>query len=436
VFLRLLWESFVRQRRRKALAGIAILLGTTAITAMLALATTIGDRIHRELAVYGANIVVFPKADTLSVNVAGVDLKPSAGGAFLHESDLAKLKTIFWANNIRGLSPELPITLHYTADGGVEHELSATGFWFDHAFGTGSAKTGATQLHQTWRLQGAWPQADDDVVLGKDLARTLGKKPGDVLYLPQLEAASGISSRTREGRVLRVTGIADTASDFDQQVLMRLATAQKISGRIDDVSRVDISALTKPEDAFARKDPDTLPAKQREVWYCRPYANSIAYQIREAIPGAQADQVRRVEQNEGTVLERISGLMWLISAAALLAAGFAVSAAMTTAVLERRGEIGLMRSLGASRGSIALLFYAETGLLAVAAGGGGYLAGSVLAYWLGGRIFAGDVAAPVLNAVLLPVVVAIALVVAIAGSTPSIRTALRMDPSAVLRGDR
>ena len=108
--------------------------------------------------------------------------------------------------------------------------------------------------------------------------------------------------------------------------------------------------------------------KQHEIWYCRPYANSIAYQIREAIPGAQAEQVRRVEQSEGNVLKRISGLMWLISAAALLAAGFAVSAAMATAILERRGEIGLMRSLGASKGAIALLFYAETGLLAVFAG--------------------------------------------------------------------
>ncbi len=97
MFLRLLTESFRRQKRRKALAGAAILLGTTAVTAMLALATTIGDRIHRELAVYGANIIVTPKADTLDVNIGGVDLKPATGNAYLHESDLAKLQTIFWA---------------------------------------------------------------------------------------------------------------------------------------------------------------------------------------------------------------------------------------------------------------------------------------------------------------------------------------------------
>jgi putative ABC transport system permease protein len=181
-------------------------------------------------------------------------------------------------------------------------------------------------------------------------------------------------------------------------------------------------------------DPTKLSPKQHDIWYCRPYANSIAYQIMEAIPGAQAEQVRRVEQSEGTVLERISGLMWLVSLAALLAAGFAVSAAMATAVLERRGEIGLMRSLGAGKGAIAMLFYAESGLLAVIAGACGYLGGSLLAFWLGRHIFAADGATPMLNLVLLPVVVAMAVAVAILGSTPSIRRALNTDPAATLRG--
>src|ERR1700680_1464097 len=107
MFFRLLLESFLRQRRRKLLAGIAILLGTTAVTAMLALALTIGDRIHKELAVYGANIVIYPKAEQLDVKVGGIDIKPTTGNAYLKESDLTKLKTIFWANNITGVSPEL-----------------------------------------------------------------------------------------------------------------------------------------------------------------------------------------------------------------------------------------------------------------------------------------------------------------------------------------
>jgi putative ABC transport system permease protein len=431
MFFRLLMESFRRQRRRKMLAGVAILLGTTAVTAMLALATTIGDRIHKELAVYGANIVVYPKADLLDVKVGGVDVKPASGGVYLKESDLAKLKGIFWGNNITGVSPELPVQLAVARQ--AEHPLfpaKAVGFWFDHDFG--GLKTGAPALHPWWRIEGAWPVRGGDVVVGANFAKRLGLKVGDSFRMQGAPGKAGSPSS-----IANVVGVVATGDETDDEILMPLRDAQMFAGANDGVRRVEVSARTKPEDAFARVDPDSLSPQQREIWYCRPYANSIAYQIREAIPGAQAEQVRRVEQSEGNVLSRISGLMWLISAAALLAAGFAVSAAMATAILERRGEIGLMRSLGASKGAIALLFYAETGLLAVFTGCLGYLAGSGLAAWLGARIFRGDggAAEGALIPVLLPVVVALALVVAIAGSTPSIRAALRMEPSAILRED-
>jgi putative ABC transport system permease protein len=431
MFFRLLMESFRRQRRRKMLAGVAILLGTTAVTAMLALATTIGDRIHQELAVYGANIVVYPKADLLDVKVGGVDVKPASSGSYLKESDLAKLKGIFWANNINGVSPELPVQLAVARQASDPlFPAKAVGYWFDHDFG--GLKTGAPALHPWWRIVGAWPGSHGDVVVGANFAKKLGLRVGEGFRLQGApKTARPISS------IANVVGIVTTGDETDNEILIPLRDAQVFAGVSDTVRRVEVSARTKPEDAFARVDPDSLSPQQREIWYCRPYANSIAYQIREAIPGAQAEQVRRVEQSEGNVLSRISGLMWLISAAALLAAGFAVSAAMATAILERRGEIGLMRSLGASKGAIALLFYAETGLLAVFTGSLGYLAGSGLAAWLGARIFRGDggTAEGALIPVLLPVVVALALVVAIAGSTPSIRAALRMEPSAILRED-
>ncbi|MEI9979496.1 MAG: ABC transporter permease [Edaphobacter sp.] len=435
MFFRLLMESFRRQRRRKLLAGIAILLGTTAVTAMLALATTIGDRIHKELAVYGANIIVYPKADQLEVKVGGVDIKP-ASNAYLQESDLEKLKTIFWANNITGVSPALYLPAGHRAlvQGQAPVPVQIVAMWFNHDFG--GLKTGAPSLHPWWKLDGMWPVRehpgdDTQVVVGAALANKLNLHKGSSFAVESAEAhAAGITPNP-----WYVTGIVSTGDATENELLVPLDAEG--SPENNPISRVEISARTKPEDAFARKDPDTLSPQDHEIWYCRPYANSIAYQIREAIPGAQAEQVRRVEQSEGNVLKRISGLMWLISAAALLAAGFAVSAAMATAVLERRGEIGLMRSLGASKGAIALLFYAETGLLAIFAGTLGYLAGSGLAAWLGARIFRGDGGAPeaILIPVLLPVVVALALAVAIGGSTPSIRAALRMNPSAILRED-
>ncbi|CAN5666480.1 ABC transporter permease [soil metagenome] len=435
MFLRLLWESFVRQRRRKLLAGIAILLGTTAVTAMLALATTIGDRIHKELAVYGANIVIYPKAEQLAVKVGGIDLKPATGGEYLKESDLPKLKSIFWGNNITGASPQLETKLSLAGDAKAT-AYEAVGLWFDHPLGQGV--TGAAQLHPWWKLNGAWPASPNQVVVGAGIAKKLSLAIGSTIQIEN--PAAGESAQT-----MTITGVASSGDTTEDKFLLPLATAQRLANLPDAISRVEVSAQTKPEDTFARMDPDALPPKQREIWYCRPYANSIAYQIREAIPGAQAEQVRRVEQSEGTVLARISGIMWLISAAALLAAGFAVSAAMATAILERRGEIGLMRSLGASKTAIALLFYAETGILSLFSGTLGYVLGSTLAAWLGARIFS-DAATHttafaqlatghIFNLVLLPIVVATALIVAIAGSTPSIRTALKMDPSTILRAD-
>lgn len=425
----------MRQRRRKALAAIAILLGTTAVTAMLALATTIGDRIHRELAVYGANIVVYPKADTLDVKVGGVELKLATGGAYLKESDLEKLKGIFWANNITGVSPELIASRsYYIVQGGRSTSVKLVGAWFNHKFG--SVQTGAPELHPWWKIDGSWPSLDQPthsigVVLGSRLAGRLGLHVGSAVLL---ETGPSALIGTDSSANAHVVGIVSTGDDTEDQILVPLSTLQTEEAP-DALSRVEIAAKTRPEDAFARMDPEKLSPKQHDLWYCRPYANSIAYQIMEAIPGSQAEQVRRVEQSEGTVLSRISGLMWLVSGAALLAAGFAVSAAMATAVLERRGEIGLMRSLGASKGAIAGLFYAESGLLAVGAGVLGYGAGSVLAWWLGRRIFPGNGAGAVLNWALLPVVVGLALAVAVLGSTPSIRAALRTEPSSVLRGD-
>ncbi len=54
MFPRLVYESFRHEPRRKLLAGIAITLGVAVATAMIAVATDIGDKINRELRSYCA----------------------------------------------------------------------------------------------------------------------------------------------------------------------------------------------------------------------------------------------------------------------------------------------------------------------------------------------------------------------------------------------
>jgi len=95
MFTRLIKESFVRNPRRKLLAAAALMVGMAVATAALTIALEAGDRLAREFRSLGANLVVTPKADTLPVDIGGVDYRPIDEGAYLREADLGQLKMIF-----------------------------------------------------------------------------------------------------------------------------------------------------------------------------------------------------------------------------------------------------------------------------------------------------------------------------------------------------
>src|SRR5205807_9657744 len=99
------------QMRRKLLVGVAVTLGAAVSTAMIGIATGIGDKISRELRTYGANLVVTPEEDDLDVQIGSVNLKPAGNGAYLDEAALPKIKGIFWRNNITAFTPELPVNV-------------------------------------------------------------------------------------------------------------------------------------------------------------------------------------------------------------------------------------------------------------------------------------------------------------------------------------
>lgn len=416
MFFRLVYESFRRQKRRKALAGVAITLGVGVATAMIAVATDVGDKISRELRSYGANLLVTPQEDTLDLQIGGVDLKPPSDGTYLNEADLPKIRGTFWHHNIVGFAPMLPVNVD--ADG---KNLTLLGTYFSKklTFGKEDFITGVRITHPWWKVQGAWPgDESQDVLIGESLAANLGLKPGDEMQI--------------RGQEHRVSGILSTGGAEDNQIVTPLGLAQQILGKPGAVRRLYVSALTKPEDALARRDPKTMNAELFDRWYCSPYVQSIAYQLQEAIPHSHAEQIRQVAQNEGTVLARIKGLMLLVTLAALLASALAVSAAMATAIFERRSEVGLMKALGAGDASVAALFFVEAMLLALIGGAIGFAGGAVLARLIGRSIFDSQIT---IDPVLLPVILALAVMVTFAGSALAIRRAVKFDPVYALRGE-
>ncbi len=422
MFLRIVYQSFLRQRRRKLLTGISIALGVSVATAMIAVATDIGDKINRELRSYGANLVVFPEEDTLDVQVGNIDLKPVTDGAWLNEADLPRIRGTFWRHNIEAFAPVLPVPVEVGTAGGITTRTDLLGTWFAKriVFDGEPFSTGIRATNPWWRVRGTWPADESENVLaGETLATRLGLRPGDSL--------------TVGGRRVIVTGILSTGGKEDDQVVGPLSLAQRLVGRPGVVRRVFVSALTKPEDELSRRDPKTLSKEMFDRWYCSPYVQSIAYQLEEAIPHSRAEQIRQVAQNEGKVLSRIEGLMLLMTIAALVASALAVSAAMATAIMERQSEVGLMKALGAGNGAVAALFLTEAALLALLAGSAGFGVGSLLAERIGVWVFASRVN---VSPVLFPIVLGMAVVVTVAGSAGSIRKAMRCEPTTVLRGSR
>ena len=106
---------------------------------------------------------------------------------------------------------------------------------------------------------------------------------------------------------------------------------------------------------------------------------------------------------------------------------------MATAIFERRAEVGLMKALGAGKVAVASMFFAEAALLALIGGAGGIC--RWVGCWrmqIGHSIFNSDIS---ISPVLLPVILAIAVIVTFAGSAAAIRRAVSMDPVFALRGE-
>lgn len=428
MFARLVGESFVRNPRRKLLTAAALAVGMGVATATLTVALEVGDRLAREFRSLGANLLVTPQSDTLPLEIGGVDYRPVDEGAYLNEADLGKLKTIFWRHNILGFTPFLDVPSYISEAGGA---TTVIGTWYEHEVpvpdGT-KFKTGASATHPWWKVQGRWfEDGAHECVVG---ARLAAKYPGGIaigktIYVAQKEISSYVMP-------LVVTGIVSTGDAEDDAVLVPLSVAQEFSNHPGQFRQLFVSALTKPADKLANRDPKSLTAAEYDQWFCSPYISSISFQIRQVLPGTDVRAIRRVAESEGRILSRVSTLLWIVTIAALVGAALAVAATSAATVLERRGEIGIMKAIGATNTIVAGIFLAEQMMLAVAGGAIGFILGAGLARVLGASVF-GTPAPP--RMILLPVALGLAALVAILGSLIPLRRAVQLDPAPILRGE-
>ena len=435
MFWRMVRGALFRQKGKMLMVAFTVALGASLATAMLNVMLDVGDKVNQELKTYGANINVLPRGASLLDDLYGVSDGEGVSDKYLAESELVNIKTIFWAFNIVDFTPYLNVRARIIPPSGgageaaLPGEARLVGTWFSRHLEIPTGEeldTGMRRLKSWWDVRGRWIGDDDvnAVMAGEEAAREYGLDLGDTVLL---ETAAGRAELT-------VEGIFSAGGSEDGEFYLPLAAAQALAGRPGLVSRVEVSALTTPDNELSRRaaqDPKSLSIKEWETWYCTAYVSAICYQIDEVIQDSVSKPVRQVAESEGAILEKTQLLMLLITILSLAGSALGISNLVTASVMERSAEIGLLKAVGAYDVPISALVLAEIIITGIAGGAAGYFAGLGFAQIIGHSVFGSAID---IKPLVIPVVAVLVFLVTMAGSIPSIRLLLSLRPAEVLHG--
>ncbi len=319
--------ALLNLRRRKAKAAFllaGLLIGVTTVVALMSLVETMRQDITDKLDKFGANILIVPKTENLSLTYGGLSL---GGVSFemeeIHESQLERISSIRNAANVAALGPVALGVVQVN-----EKKVLLSGVDFE-----------ATRiLKPWWKIQGEVP-AGDQVLLGSEAARSLELDIGQTF--------------TASGRDLTVTGIIEaTGSQDDQIVFTPLATAQSMLNMKGRVSMAEVAALCKdcPIDAMVS-------------------------QISDVVPGGKVMGIQSVVKGRMETLAHFQKLTLSVSAVVILVGSLVVLVTMMGSVRERTREIGIFRAIGYRRSHVIRIVLLEAALVSALAGILGYFGG-------------------------------------------------------------
>jgi len=412
MFFRMLARSFSMRKGKMAIAIVAVMMGASITSALLTVSYDVNEKMNYEFRRFGANLLVIPSSDTIDVGIGAFGFGAVTEQKYINESDLYKIKTIFWADNVLGYAPFL-YQVVTVGSGDQAQSVVLTGTWFSMPTvledGT-PFPTGVKSINTWWELDGRWIDDMNDTlsaIIGTNVAEKLDLSLGEPFTVTYTLRPGDVANQSSIDLI--VIGIVSGGGSEDDQIFITLDTAQALTSRPGKVHTAQVSALCTacPVETFAEE-------------------------IEQEIPYVEARTVKQLANAEMAVLNKIESMMLLVSFVALGASALGVAAVMSTSVIERRKEIGLMKSIGADNKRIASLFLTEAAVLGVLGGVLGYAAGLLLSYFIGLSVFEAVVAP---RLIVIPMAVGISLGVSMLASALPVRRAARIEPVVVLRGD-
>ena len=372
-------------RRRKAKAGFVLaglLIAVSTAVALLGLIEAMNRDIQQKLEEYGANILILPRTENLSLTYGGLSL---GGVSFemqeIREADLARVKEIKNAANVAAVGPTVlgAVTV-------ADRKVLLAGVDFQ-----------ATKILKPWWKIGGTVPSGFDVLLGSEAARILALGAGDYFKI--------------NGSELKVSGIlAPTGSQDDHLVFARLDTAQSLLHKEGRVSMVEVAALC-----------NACPIE------------AMVSQISGALPDTKVMAIQQVVQTRMETLDYFRKFSYGVTAVLVMVGSLVVLVTMMGSVRERTSEIGIFRAMGFRRSHVIRIVLLEAGIISALAGILGYLVGFGSTKLALSFLTGGNAVGVIFDPLLAAGAFAAAVIMGLASSVYPALLAARIDPSDALR---
>jgi len=318
-------NNLKRRKARMAFLTIGLTVGIATIVTLVTLTRSMSSDIERKMDEFGANILVTPQSNGLSMNYGGISL---GGVTFdqreILEADLAKIKTIENHKNISTVSPKVL--------GGIKvgtHDVLLVGVNFESEM----------KMKQWWQIFGTPPEGDNELLLGSDASKILNAGSGDSL--------------TIKNELFKVAGVlGQTGSQDDALVFASLPKAQKLLGKEGKISLAEVAALCSG---------------------C-PIGDMVT-QIAEKLPDAKVSAIQQVVEGRLKALDHFKSFSYAMAGVVVFIGSLIVFVTMMGSVNERTTEIGVFRAIGFRKSHIMRIILFEAALVSLLAGFLGYAAG-------------------------------------------------------------